>query len=214
MSQRVLFVDRQVLFREAIAALCQQRAEIAEAATAGSVREAVNVLGDREFDVVSTSPRLLDGTPFDIPRRLRMAQPEVRVLVLDDEFSLLHVRAAVQLQVFGYWTKGSSFEELCHAMNEMVAGRFAYCPSTRSLVKITPRGVTFVPPEHALQRLSHRELEVLFHLARGKTLRECAEVLQLSPSTIDNHKTHMMRKLGVRRTVELVSVAYRNGLLD
>ncbi|RMF90781.1 MAG: DNA-binding response regulator, partial [Planctomycetota bacterium] len=58
------------------------------------------------------------------------------------------------------------------------------------------------------------ELEVLFHLARGKTLRECAEELQLSTSTVDNHKTHMMRKLGVKRTVELISVAYRNGLLD
>ncbi|RMG02780.1 MAG: DNA-binding response regulator [Planctomycetota bacterium] len=215
-GRRILFVDSQTLFREAVTALCRERPGVDEAVAAGTVREAVDVLKANDFDVVFTAPRMPDGTPFDIPRRIRAARESARILILDEEFSLLHVRAAVQLQVYGYWTKRAEFEHLMTAVERVMDGRYAYCPCTNAVVRMTPRGPMFiVPPDRdLLGRLTHRELEVLFHLARGKTLRECAEELQLSTSTVDNHKTHMMRKLGVKRTVELISVAYRNGLLD
>jgi DNA-binding CsgD family transcriptional regulator/nucleotide-binding universal stress UspA family protein len=67
------------------------------------------------------------------------------------------------------------------------------------------------PPLREL--LTAREAEVLVYLAQGLTVKECARVLRLSPSTIDNHKSRMMRKLNLHRMVDLARIAVREGLL-
>jgi len=65
----------------------------------------------------------------------------------------------------------------------------------------------------AIDILSPRELAILRLLARGLTTKQCSVVLQRSESTIDNHRTRMMKKLGVHRNAVLVRLAIKEGLL-
>jgi len=62
--------------------------------------------------------------------------------------------------------------------------------------------------------LTPREVEVLVYLAQGLSVKECARVMRRSPSTIDNHKTRLMRKLGMHRVVDLARYAVREGLIS
>lgn len=64
-----------------------------------------------------------------------------------------------------------------------------------------------------LSRLTNREMQVLRRLAVGQSVRQCAESLRLSPSTVDNHKVRLMKKLGVHKSVELVHAAIRMGVV-
>lgn len=67
--------------------------------------------------------------------------------------------------------------------------------------------------EHLRDLLTPREIEVLVYLAQGLSVKECARVMGRSPSTIDNHKTRLMRKLGMHRVVDLARFAVREGLI-
>jgi DNA-binding NarL/FixJ family response regulator len=61
--------------------------------------------------------------------------------------------------------------------------------------------------------LTSRELDVLRLLARGSSVRDCARQLQLSASTVDNHKTRLMKKLQIHKSSELTQLAIRDGLI-
>ena len=62
--------------------------------------------------------------------------------------------------------------------------------------------------------LSPRERQIMRMLALGRTVRECAQELQLAPCTVDNHKSRLMRKLGIHKTSELTCQAIRDGLIS
>ncbi|HEY5313151.1 MAG TPA: LuxR C-terminal-related transcriptional regulator, partial [Pirellulales bacterium] len=64
----------------------------------------------------------------------------------------------------------------------------------------------------SLGQLTRREFDVLLHIAQGYTVKQCAEALGISPSTADNHKSRLMRKLRVHKTVDLARLALRCGL--
>jgi DNA-binding NarL/FixJ family response regulator len=95
------------------------------------------------------------------------------------------------------------------------AGRTAFCPAADQYLVHTKSGLRFDPPATGspLEKLTPRELEILLHLADGLSVRRCAERLRLSESTVDNHKSRLMRKLDVHNVVELVRLAAREGLL-
>jgi two-component system, NarL family, invasion response regulator UvrY len=65
-----------------------------------------------------------------------------------------------------------------------------------------------------LSLLTRRELQVLTHLAEGLKVRQIAKVLEISPNTVENHKAHLMRKLGLHKNVELARFAMRHGVVS
>ena len=66
----------------------------------------------------------------------------------------------------------------------------------------------------SLANLTLRERQVMRMLAEGKSVRQCADALGLAPSTIDNHKSRLMKKLSVHRSSQLTLLAIREGLID
>lgn len=68
--------------------------------------------------------------------------------------------------------------------------------------------------DERLERLTRRELEVLRLVGLGKSVNDCAEQLGVTPSTVGNHKYRLMRKLGVKTSLQLLRIAISNGLAD
>jgi len=212
----LLFVDGRALFCEGMQVLFSGRPGIVDVQIAVSVGQSQTLVGRYPVDVVVLAPRLPDGTVFDVPRRLRQSQPSTKILLLDDRFHLVHLRACVQLYLAGYWTKEVASEELERAIHQVHAGDRSFCPQALPLVKRwSGESAYFLRDlEGPWSRITMRELEVLTLIAAGKTIQECAEILHLSPHTVDNHKNRMMQKLGVRKIAELTVMAYRHGLVD
>lgn len=204
MSERpvhVLLVDDQALFREALATLLEVRPEIEVVGEASNGAEAVDRAATLRPDVVLMDLHMpvLDG--IAAARRLRVEQPDVRVLALttfdDDE----DVFAALRAGAVGYLLKDVSSDRLVEAVLAAARGESVLQPSVAARVvarfaelpdDAPPRPQPLVVP------LSDRELEVLRLLADGGSNREIAAAMFLAEGTVKNHVTNVLAKLGAR----------------
>jgi DNA-binding NarL/FixJ family response regulator len=201
---RVLLVDDQALFREALAVLLGVHGGIEVVGEAGDGAEALDRAAELHPDVVLMDLRMpvLDGVAAT--RRLRVEQPGVRVIALttfDDEQDVF---AALRAGAVGYLLKDVSSERLVEAVlaaardesvlqpsvAAKVVARFARLPADEP--DAAPRPQPLVVP------LTGRELAVLKLLADGRSNREIAAALFLAEGTVKNHVTNVLAKLNAR----------------
>jgi DNA-binding NarL/FixJ family response regulator len=198
---RVLLVDDQALFREALATLLEVRPEIEVVGEAANGAEALDRVAGLRPDVVLMDLHMpvLDG--IAATRRLRVERPGIRVLALttfdDDE----DVFAALRAGAVGYLLKDVSGDRLVEALLAAARGESVLQPSVAARVvarfaelpdDAPPRPQPLVVP------LSDRELEVLRLLADGGSNREIAAAMFLAEGTVKNHVTNVLAKLGAR----------------
>jgi DNA-binding NarL/FixJ family response regulator len=138
------------------------------------------------------------------------------VIVLDDRVHEGRVTKLLKLPAVSYLTRQTGLDAL-HAATVKVAtrGGRVFDPAIDQRILRTPRGLRlqFSPDEPSINALTARELEVMQHLARGTSVRGCAQLMQLSASTIDNHKSRLMKKLHIHKAAELTHVAIREGVI-
>ena len=198
---RVLVVDDQALFREALVTLLGARPEVEVVGEAGDGQQALERAAALQPDVVLMDLHMpvLDG--IATTRRLRVEQPGVRVLALttfdDDE----DVFAALRAGALGYLLKDVSSDRLVEAVLSAARGESVLQPSVAAKVVARfaqlddaprPRSQPLVVP------LSERELDVLRLLADGCSNREIAATLFLAEGTVKNYVTNVLGKLGAR----------------
>ncbi len=210
---RILVVDDQPLVREALLALCCQ-AELGHAA--GSEPEGA-VLAAREMRpaVAVVDASLAGGAAFRLARRLQAEVLACGLLFLDEAVRPWNLKEALRFEDACYWTKRDSAEEFVAALRAAAAGSRSFCPLAQPYLDGSGGQVRFQPraADSPLASLTPREREVLFHLAQGYSVKECARRLDVAHSTVDNHKSRLMKKLGVHRLADLVRLALREGLL-
>jgi len=201
---RLLLVDDQALFREALATLLGVRDDVVVVGEAGDGEEAVRRAAELAPEVVLMDLRMpvLDGVAAT--RRLRAEQPGVRVIALttfdDDE----DVFAALRAGAVGYLLKDVSSARLVEAVLTAAAGGSVLEPSVAA--KVVAR-VARLPADETgsagraqplVVPLSEREVDVLRLLADGRSNREIAGRLHLAEGTVKNHVTNVLGKLGAR----------------
>ena len=198
---RVLLVDDQALFREALAVLLEVRAEIEVVGEAGDGAAALERSAALRPDVVLMDLHMpvLDG--IAATRRLRVEQPAVRVLALttfdDDE----DVFAALRAGAVGYLLKDVTSDRLVEALLAAARGESVLQPSVAARVVARFAGMpddAGPRPQPLVVPLSERELEVLRLLGDGCSNREIATSLFLAEGTVKNHVTNVLAKLGAR----------------
>ncbi|RSM55995.1 DNA-binding response regulator [Amycolatopsis sp. WAC 01376] len=214
MSVRVLIVDDQALFREALATLLEVQPGIEVVGEAADGEQAVRLCAELRPDVALMDLRMpvLDG--IAATARLRAEQPGVRVLALttfdDDE----DVFAALRAGAVGYLLKDVSSTQLVEALVAAERGESVLQPSVAAklvarvarLPAETPRAQPLMTP------LSERELEVVRLLADGRSNREIAKALFLAEGTVKNLVTSVLSKLQVRDRTQAALRARELGL--
>ena len=115
----------------------------------------------------------------------------------------------------GYFTRRSLFHQFARGVALVARGGSAFGDDINEHLVTTHRGITVLPAvdEPSLTQLTPRESEVFEMLAQGFSVRQCADQLQLAQSTVDNHKTRLMKKLDVHKSAELTRLAIREGLI-
>jgi DNA-binding NarL/FixJ family response regulator len=199
---RVLLVDDQALFREALATLLTVQDDVEVVGEAGNGAEALHAAAESAPDVVLMDLRMpvLDGVAAT--RRLRVERPEVRVIALttfdDDE----DVFAALRAGAVGYLLKDVSSARLVEAVLAAARGESVLQPSVAAKVVARfarlPDDNPRPRPQPLVAPLSDRELEVVRLLADGRSNREIAAALFLAEGTVKNHVTNVLAKLGAR----------------
>ena len=213
---RLLIVDDHALCCTGLAMMFRAMPEIAEVAVATSCEQAVRIANLFAPDILIMDAAMPSYRGFETARLLLESLSPCRILFLDDAVNHAHIRWALKVGALGYWTKHATFDEIIVAVLRISTGHTAFCPGADEHLVRTKSGLRFEPkaPGSPLEQLTPRELEVLLHLADGLSVRQCAKQMSLSESTIDNHKSRLMRKLDVHSVVELVRLAEREGLLS
>jgi len=208
---RVLVADDQEIVRTGLAMLLNTRPGIEVVGSAADGRTAVDLARRLRPDVCLFDIRMpvLDG----IEATRLLSGPGVTdpiPVVVITTFDLdEHVYAALRAGARGFLLKEAGADLLDQAVRAAADGEALIAPSVTARLLRTFAGGR--PPTSPLDPLTDREEEVLAVVARGRTNREIAEELYISPSTVKTHITSLMLKLGARNRVEIAIWAYENG---
>jgi DNA-binding NarL/FixJ family response regulator len=208
MKVRVILADDHTLFLEGLKKLLEPSCWVIGTATDG--QQLISVVEKQRPEVVVTDINMPRLNGLEACERLLKQLPQTRIVVVTVDEDLGTAEEAIRRGASGYVLKKSATSELVKAIHTVMAGRVYVTPAiTRDPVQV------FVAraKDHAdKERLTARQREVLQLLAEGKSMKEAADVLQITPRTIAFHKYSMMHHLGVTRNSELVLYAVQSGL--
>jgi DNA-binding NarL/FixJ family response regulator len=220
MSVKVLLVDDQALFREALRTLLEVQDGIEVVGEAGDGAAALEQAAAVAPDVVLMDLRMPGMGGVAATRRLRVDAPAVQVIALttfdDDE----DVFAALRAGAIGYLLKDVSSARLVEAVHAAARGESFLQPSVAA--KLVARFAAMPEqagepvagaPQPLVDPLSERELEVVRLLAAGRSNKEIAAALFLAEGTVKNHVTNALAKLGVRDRTQAALRARALGLV-
>ena len=200
---RLLLVDDQGMFREGLRTLLSLQRDFEIVGEAGDGAAAVEAVRKEKPEVVLMDLRMPGVGGVEATRRIKAAQPEVRVIVLTTFEEDEEVFAALRAGAVGYLLKASPSEKLCEAIRLAARGESLLEPSVAAkLVAEFTRLAGRAPAEQKptpelIEPLSLREREVLRFLAQGLSNKEIGQRLNIAEGTVKNHMSQVLGKLGV-----------------
>jgi DNA-binding NarL/FixJ family response regulator len=212
---RVLLVDDQALFREGLRTLLSTDAGVEVVGEAANGEEAVRWALALKPDVTLMDLRMPVLGGVEATRRLRAADPGLRVIVLTTFDDNEEVFEALRAGAAGYLLKDAALERILEAVHGVARGGSFLQPSIAAKVvaEFTRLSPPLPRPGRLIEPLSEREQEVLRHLARGQSNKEIAAALNLAEGTVKNHMSSILGKLGVLDRTQAALKARDLGLL-
>jgi len=208
---RVLVADDHALVRAGLKHILGMTGEISVVGEACNGQEVMAEARRTPCDIVLLDIGMPGRSGLDVLKQLRVEHPDVAVLMLtmypEEQYAVRALRAGAA----GYLTKDSGPEELVSAVRKVASGgRYVSMRTAESLAFEVQGGFRHSPHE----ALSDRELQVLCMIARGRTVKEVASELTLSPKTVSTYRSRVLTKLNLRNNSEIAYYAVKEGLVD
>jgi len=211
---RILLADDHTVVRQGLRKLLEERPDWEVIAEAGDGREAVRLAEQHKPDVaiLDVAMPLLNG--IEATRQIARRVPSTRVLVLSMHADEAYVTQILQAGATGYLLKDSADVDLLKAVGEAARGKSFFSPAIARVMlddyvrQLADKGVT-----DRYESLSEREREIFQLIAEARTNKEIAALLNVSPSTVETHRAHIMEKLDLHSAAELVLYAVRRGVI-
>ncbi len=208
---RVLLADDHTLVLEGFRRIVEQRCEVVGSVEDGrSLLEAAARLHP-DLILLDISMPLLNG--IDAARQLHKQVPDVKLIFVTMHADPAYISEAFKAGASAYLLKRSAARELESAIDAVMKGQY-YVTSllTRDLVtSLTQDGANVLAQR---QELTPRQREVLQLVAEGRTIKETAALLNISPKTVEFHKAQIMSQLNLHTTAELTKYALSHGLIS
>lgn len=209
---RVVVVDDHVLFREGLVAIIRSESEIQVVGQAGTVEEAVEMVGSLNPDIVLMDFGLPDGTGVDATRRIMKEFPDCKIIFLTMSEEDDNLFAAIRGGAKGYLLKNMQPKKLVATIKSVYLGESALSRSmTMRVMEEFAR--TEAPVHKGDPTLTRRELDVLRELAAGFSNSEIASHLVVSENTVKYHVHSILDKLGLSDRKEAAEYARKHGLV-
>jgi two-component system, NarL family, response regulator NreC len=212
---RLVLADDHTLMRHGLRKILEERPEWEVIAEVGDGREAVKKCLALKPDVavLDVAMPLLNG--IDATQQIVRKVPETKVLVLSMYSDEAYVTRALQAGATGYMLKDSAGKDLLKGIASVAAGQAYFSPAIASLMlddyvrRVAGSGVV-----DRYETLSEREREIFQLIAEARTNKEVAELLEISPATVETHRARILQKLDIHNTAELVLYAVRRGVIS
>lgn len=208
----VLIADDHRLFRDGLVKILEPCNDIQVVGEASDGLEALKKVEQLNPQIVLLDLSMPKLSGLEVARRLKKEHPHIKIVILtmheEEEYTLKMIRAGVS----GYMLKDSAARDVIDAIRNAHEGKAFFSPQVSKILAESYRDITS-PAEDPYERLNDREREVLQLILEGHTNKKIAATLFLSPKTVDNHRTNLMRKLNVHSVSELVLWAAKKGIL-
>jgi DNA-binding NarL/FixJ family response regulator len=213
---RVLVVDDHDIVRYGIVSALRLSDRVDVVAQAATAVEALTEYERLRPDVVLMDISMPDLSGIEVCERIRHRFPETRVLFLTMHQSPEYVNQALKAGACGYLLKTAGVPEIVSAIEEAHAGNRVFSePVEKLMAQQYARVAVQTGNREAIEplRLTRRELEILRHIVDGDTSQRIADILHISPRTVEAHRANLMQKLGLKNTAALVKFAIASGLV-
>lgn len=212
---RLLLGDDHTLFRHGLLKILEERPEWTVVAEVGDGRECVRqaIALTPDVAVLDIGMPLLNG--IEATRQIVRRVDNIAVLILSMHADEPYIMEALQAGAKGYLLKDSAGKDLIRGIEVVATGKSFFSPSVSKVLlddyvrRMTNAGVT-----DRYQTLSEREREVFQLIAEGHTNKTIADMLSVSPTTVETHRAHILHKLDIHNTAELVLYAVRRGVIS
>jgi two-component system response regulator NreC len=211
---KILVVDDHTIVREGICTLLGLLPEMEVVGEVSNGMEALDMVRKLVPDVVllDISMPVMDG--LEATRRICKEFPGVKILVLTQYNNKEYVFPVIEAGAQGFIDKTAASTELVSGIRSLYRGDSFLSPSAaRFLVENYQLEAASRKNQDPYEQLTEREKEILRMLAEGYNTKEIAEMLIISPKTVDGHKTRLMAKLDLHNRVEIVKYALRKGII-
>jgi DNA-binding NarL/FixJ family response regulator len=215
LKHRVILADDHKLFIEGIAGMLSSVEEIEIAGKAHTGKDALLMTLDKRPDLVILDITMPDMYGIEVTRKIKAKFPDVRILILSMHLDLRMIIEVLQAGADAYILKDSEPSELITAVKNVLEGKMYLSSKVIKLLVKDYISKHSVPVSlEQLKDLSARERQVLRRISESKNMKEIAEELHITRSTVDTHKANLMRKLRCDNTNELIRFAMREGIVD
>jgi DNA-binding NarL/FixJ family response regulator len=211
----ILLADDHPVVRDGLRALLEREADMSIVAEAADGREAVRLAEEHSPDVVimDLAMPILNG--IEATRRIVAKRPHTAVVILSMHQDESYVLGSLNAGAKGYLLKDSMRKEVIEAIRAVSQGRSFLTRKVSAILQedyisqLRRRGL-----EDSYTLLTEREREILQLIAEGRTNKEVANLLNISLTTVETHRTHILQKLDLHSVPELILYAVRKGIIS
>jgi two-component system, NarL family, response regulator NreC len=214
MNIRVVVADDHTIIRSGLRMLLEREAGFEVVGEASDGRQAVDLAESLKPDVIMLDIGMPNLNGIEATRQIVQKLPRTRVVVLSMHSDESYVLKALKSGARGYLLKDSAESDILNAIRAVSEGKAYFSPEISKMLvddymrQMQQRGV-----EDSYELLTGREREILQLLAEGKSNKEISSALNLSPYTVETHRSNILQKLNLHSLPELILYAVRKGVI-
>ncbi|MCP3677517.1 MAG: response regulator transcription factor [Deltaproteobacteria bacterium] len=210
-SYSIVLADDHTMFREGIKKIIGERIGMEVVREAGSGLELLKLLKEMTPDMVILDISMPGIGGIEATQEIKSTYSGVKVLILSMHDDKEYLHHTISAGADGYLLKKDADTELFSAIYEIQRGNTYISPLLSKVVTEDFVQLLRVSNQSKPAPLSLREIEVLKLISDGKTSKEIAGILFISPRTVDNHRANIMEKLNLRNIPALIKYAIHKG---
>jgi len=212
---RILLGDDHTLVRQGFRKILEERPEWEVVAEASDGRDAVRQALSAQPDIVILDIGMPSLNGIEATRQIVRRLPAMRILVLSMHADEAYIIQALKAGARGYMLKDSADTDLIRGVEAVAAGKSFFSPAVSKVMlddyvrHLVEKGIA-----DRFDTLSEREREIFQLIAEGHSNKAIADLLSVSPATVETHRAHILQKLDVHNAAELVLYAVRRGVIS
>ncbi len=209
----VVLVEDHGLVRQAFRRLLEDNENIEVVGEGRTGLEAVELARQHHPDVMLLDMVMPELNGIEAAEQIRRLDPRIRLLVVSIYSDESYVMQAMRAGVKGYVLKDAIEMDLAHAVLTVAEGRPYLSPGIAAVLMNVAQGRNGVAAADPYERLTQRERQILQSVAEGRSNKEIAQLLDITPKTVVIHRANLMRKLNIRGAAQLALFAAKKGLV-
>jgi len=211
---RILLADDHTILRDSLRVLLQHEPDMLIVGEAEDGHAALSLACQLLPDVVLLDIALPLLSGLETLRQIKLACPNVRVLILTMHDNEEYIRQALALGAMGYLLKDASAHELINAIRSVYRGETILSPAVTRLVIENYLRWGEIQKNNPTDGLTPRESEILQLIAEGYSNKQIAEILCISIKTVQSHRLNLMSKLDLHNRADLIKYAIQRKIID